>query len=161
MNIYLIRHGKAEPGGISKKDFDRNLTADGIEILKTACAEWKRFIDGFDYIVSSPLNRAKQTAEIIEREFKPKNKLLLDKTLSPGSCAEDIIEIANSLKAEDIAFVGHQPDFSEIVSEFISYSGALVDFKKGMIAKVIFHGKAARTKGMLEFLIPTAAFKKK
>ncbi len=55
--------------------------------------------------------------------------------------------------------LGHEPDFSEHVSQLISNSGAKIDFKKGMIAKISFNGKAKLTRGVLEFLIPAKAYK--
>jgi phosphohistidine phosphatase SixA len=59
----------------------------------------------------------------------------------------------------DMAFVGHEPDFSEHVSNLVSSSGVRIDFKKGMIAKIGFDGKVRIGRGVLEFLIPTKAYK--
>ncbi len=86
-------------------------------------------------------------------------KLLVDKRLKSGSHIDDVIEIANTLDGEEIAFVGHQPEFSEHVSELISQSYAYIDFKKAAIAKINFYNKAKKGKGLLEFLIPPQIFK--
>ena len=159
MNIYLIRHGDAEKSSIGKKDFDRDLTASGITKLKTAVVNWKVLIDNFDYIISSPLVRARHTASLIAEVYEFKKEIILDKKLSPGSKTESLIEIANSLSGEEIAFVGHQPDLSEHLSNMISSKGAYLDFKKSAIAKISFYNKAHLGKGMLEFLIPANAYK--
>ncbi len=158
MNIYLIRHGEAVRADAGKKDFDRELTPAGELKTKTAAANWKYFIDNFDYIISSPLVRAIQTANIIAEIYGMKAKVITDKKISPGSKSESIIEIANSLDCKDIAFVGHQPDLSEHLSNFISAKGASVEFKKSAIAKISFSSKARLAKGILEFLIPASAF---
>ena len=159
MNIYLIRHGDAEKSSIGKKDYDRDLTASGITKIKTAAANWKALIENFDYIVSSPLIRAERTASTIAEIYGFKKDIIIDKKLSPGSKSESLIEIANYLSGEDIAFVGHQPDLSEHLSNMISSKGAYLEFKKGAIAKISFYNKAHLGKGMLEFLIPVSAYK--
>ncbi len=160
MNIYLIRHGDAEKAVIGKKDFDRELTSSGIAKMRNAVASWKNLIEKLDCIYSSPLKRTLQTAEIVAEEYENKSKIIVDKKLSPGCKAESIVEIANTEGREDIAFVGHQPDLSEILSDLISNKGAYIEFKKGAIAKVVFGNKAHLSNGTLEFLIPTSAFKK-
>ncbi len=160
MNIYFIRHGEAEKISINKKDFDRELTSNGKIRLKNAIFAWRNYIDPFDYLISSPLLRAKQTANLIAEHFEIKNDLIIDKKLTSGGDTEDIIGIANSLDAENIAFVGHQPDFSEHISKLISASFANIEFKKAAIAKVFFHNKVQLSQGVLEFLIPAGIFNK-
>ena len=158
MNIYLIRHGDAEKVSIGKKDFDRELTSSGRIKLKSAVLNWKNLIKGLDHIVTSPLARAVQTANVIAELYGAEDKIVIDKKLSPGSRTENLVEIANSLSGEELAFVGHQPDLSEILSDLISPKGSYVDFKKGAIAKVSFGNKAGVAKGTLEFLIPASVF---
>ena len=158
MNIYLIRHADAEKSSPSKKDYERKLTPEGISSIKAAVEGWKNLISSFDYIVSSPLKRAIQTAEIVAKAFHYKEEIATDKRIAGGN-TEDLIEIANSLDGKEIAFVGHEPDFSKHVSALISSSGSYVNFKKGMIAKISFENKARLAKGTLEFLIPARAYK--
>jgi phosphohistidine phosphatase len=158
MNIYLIRHGDAEKVSTGKKDFDRELTLPGRIKLKSAVLNWKNLIKEFNFIVTSPLTRAVQTANIIAELYGAGYNILIDKKLSPGSRTENLIEIANSLESEEIAFVGHQPDLSEQLSDLTSPKGAYIDFKKGAIAKVSFGNKVSIAKGTLEFLIPVSVF---
>ena len=148
MNIYLIRHADAEKSSPSKKDSERKLTPEGISSIKAAVEGWKNLISSFDYIVSSPLKRAVQTAEIVAKAFHYKEEIVTDKRIAGGN-TEDLIEIANSLVGKEIAFVGHEPDFSKHVSALISSSGAYVNFKKGMIAKISFENKTRLAKGTL------------
>ncbi len=160
MNIYLIRHSDAENSSPSSKDGERKLTKGGIEKIQKAAEGWKQIIPAFDFIVSSPLARALQTAESVAEVYKiPKSKILVDRRLKSGSNIDDVIEIANSLEGEEIAFVGHQPEFSEHVSELVSQTYAYIDFKKAAVAKINFYNKAKKGKGLLEFLIPPQIFK--
>jgi phosphohistidine phosphatase len=158
MNIYLIRHGDAERISLDKKDYDRELTPTGKIKLKSAVFNWNNTIKEFDFIITSPLVRAIQTANIIAEQYNASDKIVIDKKLSPGCDTGDIMEIANSLSGEEIAFVGHQPDFSEVLSDLISHKGAFIDFKKGAIAKISFDHKVKPADGTLEFLIPVSVF---
>jgi phosphohistidine phosphatase len=158
MNIYLVRHGDSEKASPAKKDFDRELTPEGVKNLKTAAEGWKKLIIKIDFIISSPFVRAVQTAEIIAKAFSLPNGIVKDKRIGSGSKTDDLIDLANSLDAEDILFVGHEPDFSKHVSTLISSSVAFIDFKKGMIAKISFDKKVKISRGTLEYLIPVKPF---
>jgi phosphohistidine phosphatase len=159
MNIYLIRHGDAEKISTLKKDSDRKLTQEGEQKLRNAAEGWKQLVPHFSQIISSPLARALQTAETVAQVYKFTGNIITDKRLLYGSKTEGLIDLANEIAGHDMAFVGHEPDFSDHVSHLISNSGANVDFKKGMIAKISFDGKVKMARGVLEFLIPAKAYK--
>ncbi len=154
MNIFLIRHGKAEPAFQTKKDIDRELTEDGINIIKRSVAFWKNRIISFDFIITSPFIRAVQTAEIIAELMNYKNDLIKDSTLSPGNITRSVIQLAKALDGDNIAFVGHQPDMSYHISTLVSNSQLNLKFSPVSIAKVFFDGKPKPGKGILEFLLP-------
>lgn len=159
MNIYLIRHGDAEKASALKKDSDRTLTPEGEQKIKIAAEGWQLLVPQFSHIFSSPLLRALQTAEIIAHVYKSSENIITDKRLISGNKTEALIDLANEMMGHDMAFVGHEPDFSEHVSRLTSNSGVKIDFKKGMIAKISFPGKAKISRGVLEFLIPSKAYK--
>jgi phosphohistidine phosphatase len=157
MNLYFIRHAEAGNKTIGIDDSERELTKKGIEQISKAVKGWKFFIDSFDIIVTSPYKRAVQTAKIVSKGYELKG-IFTDKRLEPGCRAEDIILIINEMKNENIALVGHEPDFSNSISSMISNSGATIDMKKGGIAKVSFPSKPRISGGVLEFLIPPKVF---
>jgi phosphohistidine phosphatase len=159
MNIYLIRHGDSEKISTNKKDTERKLTPDGEQKLKIAAEGWKLLVPQFSHIISSPISRALQTAEIIAQAYKFTGNIITDKRLISGNKTEGLIDLANEIMGHDMAFIGHEPDFSEHVSHLISNSVVRVDFKKGMIAKISFDGRAKMSRGVLEFLIPVKAYK--
>lgn len=158
MNIYLVRHGAAEDKKFSQKDYDRELTEDGRKKMAAAAKNWKNLIPEFGGLVSSPLIRAFQTAEIVKKAYGIKEGVIKDERLGPGSRTEDLVALINELGMDDVAVFGHEPDFSTHVSRLISNSGAMIDFKKGAIAKISFAGKARISAGTLEFLIPVKTF---
>jgi phosphohistidine phosphatase len=159
MNIYLIRHGDAERTAPGFSDFERELSKEGKLQLKKSAEKWKNLVDRFDYIISSPLTRAIQTAKIIADVFEYNNEIIKDERLGCGGDTQGLIEIADSLDGDELAFIGHQPDFSQHVSNFISPGLAHVEFKKAAIAKIYFHNRIQLSKGVLEFLIPPVILK--
>ncbi len=161
MNIYLIRHGDAEKASLNKKDFDRELTESGQVKIKNAAEGWTRIIPIFDEIITSPFIRAKQTAKLIADVFSHEKGIIIDNVMLSGSNTKDFIAVANSFEGENLAFIGHQPDCSDHLSNLISNSGLFVDFSKGMIAKISFNNKVRFSKGTLEFLLPAELFNKK
>ena len=64
MNLYLVRHGEAMGG---HPDSKRVLTNQGISSLKNSIKLWKQYFNRADFIITSPLNRTKQTGEIIKK----------------------------------------------------------------------------------------------
>lgn len=158
MNLFLIRHGDAEKSVFGQKDSERKLTEKGKDSTKIAAQNWKRIIPKFDYILSSPYIRAIQTAEIIASNFNYTDKLITDNKLSCGSRFENVVELVNSLEGTNIAYVGHQPDLSNHLSDFISSGTSKLDFGKSMIAKISFRNKAIKGGGTLIYLLPVELF---
>ena len=154
MNIFLIRHGKAEPASPAKKDIDRELTDEGKSIIKRSIGFWKNGIISFDFIITSPFKRAIQTAEIIAELMNYNNDLIIDSVLSPGGSTRSVIELAEVLNGGNIAVVGHQPDMRFHISSLACNSQVNLKFSPASIAKVSFKGMLKPGKGILEFLFP-------
>ena len=154
MNIYLIRHGEAEKTSGGKPHEERALTANGIEIIKTSLELWKKFIETFDIILSSPLKRAKQTAQIVSSVFKSSFEVAEEICLLNGGLTEDLLSIARSLDLNDIAMVGHQPDIGNHIATMIGSNDANFKIPPAAIAKIYFNERPVIGKGVLEFLLP-------
>jgi phosphohistidine phosphatase len=150
MNIYLIRHGEAECDGTSEKV----LTQNGRRNLECLIKYLDNFDIRLDYIVSSPLTRAQQTAEYFKKYLNNTNNIFSDNILSPGCSTEDIISLSISLDSENVAFVGHQPDMSRHLAKLISDSKANTSFAPGTTAKVFFDHRIIKGEGLLDFLVP-------
>ncbi len=160
MNLYLIRHSIAEKISPGSKDFSREITLEGKDLLIAAAKYWKRIIPGFDLIVTSPLVRAVQTSEIIADVFGYNREILKDNNLAAGAKTSDLIEILNAYNLENIACIGHQPDLSNHVSNFISPKGSVLHFPPAAICKIRFSGQTKFSLGELIYLIPPEIFKK-
>lgn len=160
MKIYLIRHGDAEQSSLTRRDFDRELTPHGIDKLEKTVHGWKNYIKHFDLLVSSPFKRALQTARIIADIYEMHDKLIVDDRVACGCRTEDILNIANSMGVEKIAFIGHEPDMSTHIASLISDAEINIEFKKAMIAKISFGAKARFSRGVLQYMIPSELFTK-
>jgi phosphohistidine phosphatase len=111
MEIYLVRHGKAEPG---PGDAARALTSDGRGAIGLVAARLGAMGVRVDRIDHSPLRRAVETAEILGRELG--GPLSEAPDLLPGS---DVLSVRRRLGAEDpgaIMLVGHNPFMEDLAA---------------------------------------------
>jgi phosphohistidine phosphatase len=110
---------------------------------------------GLDNILTSPLTRAFQTAEIVAEQLGLLDRMEIDDRLSPGFGRADLAEILNDHpRADSIMVVGHEPDFSMTIESLIG--GGSVVCKKGSLARVDLTG-AGFLSGELIWLIPPKA----
>ena len=141
MNLYFLRHGLAVEGDAFNyaSDAARRLTPKGKKNLRAVAAALRAMEPRLDMIWSSPLMRARQTAEIIAAKLKLKKRLALADELKPGGAAKKLVQKINELKSmpENILLVGHEPDFSEFISLFVTgQTGDGFALKKGGLAKL-------------------------
>lgn len=108
MRVFLCRHAKAHPG---EPDDLRELTGVGVEQARALGAALAARDDPPALVLSSPLRRARQTAEEIARATGA--PLSVAEQLAPGATVELLSE-ALSGEPGPVAVVGHQPDCSEI-----------------------------------------------
>jgi len=154
LNIYFIRHSIAEPADNKISDQDRRLTVEGKRILEYSAEYLKKYIDSIDIIISSPLYRAVETAEIIRKIFKVEKEIIKDYSLLNGRSTDELLLLAESLVMKNVAMVGHQPDISQHISKLISGSEAGLKIPPASIAKISFDGTPSLGEGVLEFLLP-------
>lgn len=135
--LYLIRHGvAAERGDAWPDDTQRPLTDAGVRRLRKTASGLTRIGITFDIILSSPLVRARQTAEILSAGLRPHPQIAVTETLSPGGAyAATIDELARHARRRRIALVGHEPGLGALAARLIGARQAL-EFKKGAIARI-------------------------
>ncbi len=154
MNLYLIRHSIAENISVDKKDFDRELTEEGKLIINKASQAWKNFINNIDIVLSSPLTRAVQTAEIIAENIQSKPKVIKDNNLGIGSRTSDLLDLLNGMDFKNVAVVGHQPDLSHHINNFCGTGNFNLAFPPAALAKIEFENSIKYAKGKLIYFIP-------
>jgi phosphohistidine phosphatase len=147
MIIYFVRHASAgEHLSNPKKDEKRPLDADGIE----QCGFIGRALAALnvqpDVVISSPLKRATQTASLIGNEIGYEAKLQLEPAMRPEASFADFRRLLDKYsKHEAMMVVGHNPSITDFLAKIIAKSGceALIDFKKGAVARVETERRAA------------------
>ena len=108
MRLFLIRHAKAHPG---EPDEARALAEKGVEQAKRLGVTLSLHPTPPAVVLTSPLLRARQTAEAISRATGA--ELRVDDRIGPGATAESVRSALAGLEGP-VAAVGHQPDCSEI-----------------------------------------------
>jgi phosphohistidine phosphatase len=133
MNLYVMRHGIAVDGGEwNGSDVDRPLTAEGVERTHAVVKALKENNElQVDEIWSSPLRRARETAEIAGKVLGLNVKIV--DQLECGASLTGLIRAAKTPPAR-LLTVGHEPDCGEIVADLIGDSGGSYPFKRAGIA---------------------------
>jgi phosphohistidine phosphatase len=129
--LWLLRHGEAVPHE-SKADFDRELTPRGERQSAAAGEALARLGLEFAACYTSPLVRARETAELACKQLNvtPEERDGIGKGFDLEQAGE---LLAAHSDGERILVVGHNPSFEQVV---LDLTGARVDFKKGGIAAV-------------------------
>jgi phosphohistidine phosphatase len=147
MELYFLRHGEADWPNWKKDDDERPLTKRGKKEMREVAAFLKRVKARPDLIVTSPLPRASQTAEIAAERLKIKSRE--DKLLSPGFRRDDLERLLKKYPEKSLMIVGHEPDFTETISELTG--GSLKLSKAGIVLVELNH---SWRNGRLLWLIP-------
>ena len=137
--LYLVRHGiAAERGKEWPDDSKRPLTHKGIARMREVASGLKDLEVSFDLILTSPLVRARQTADLLHQGLGGSIPLEETAQLAPGGRPADLIELLRTKKKIDrVALVGHEPDLGQLAAFLIGARAPLV-FKKGGVCRIDF-----------------------
>jgi phosphohistidine phosphatase len=162
MDIYLIRHAKAAVLGEQGIDTDaeRPLTASGETQARQLAETLQLRGVEFDCIVTTPLVRARRTAEILLQNWKGESvpELIVEEGISPECKPRKLGRVLRELQKERVAVVGHQPDLSNWAAWLIGSKKAYVDFAKGGAAYIAWEHQLKKGGGALVWLITPAWF---
>ena len=157
MNLYILRHAIAEERDSEKypDDSKRPLTDKGAKRMGRIAEGMLALGIELDVILSSSYTRAKQTAEIVAKEFGAESKLKFTKHLETGD-AEKLIDEINKLgKIANVLLVGHEPDLSELISVLLMGDTSLpLTMKKGGLCKLTVGNLKYGQCASLEWLVP-------
>ncbi|HEV2262655.1 MAG TPA: phosphohistidine phosphatase SixA [Candidatus Rubrimentiphilum sp.] len=151
MKVYFLRHGIAVDAAEWKGgDADRPLTDDGRKQLKKIAKALRDLDLGLNAIVTSPLLRAKHTAEIVAGKLGI--DVQEDERLSPEFDNPRLSELLQDHRdAQSILLVGHEPSMSTVIGKLVL--AAKIDLKKAGIALVDVPAPSSQS-GTLLWLIP-------
>jgi phosphohistidine phosphatase len=132
MILYLIRHADAVDKNQNLPDESRYLTIDGRSKIKKMRSRIAKHGPKPDLILTSPLVRTVQTAEILAEKLLRKNAVIASVLLQPGADIKQLIKYVNQLKDYDcIMIVGHEPLLSAFTMQLLDLRDNTFCFQKG------------------------------
>ncbi len=158
MDLYLVRHAIAHERDAEQwpDDGQRPLTSEGVERFAEAARGLRRLVPEVDVVLSSPLTRAWQTAELLAEHARWPSPVPCEALASGRTPDEALDAIREHAEADSAALVGHEPNLSELAAYLLTGDGAglAVVMKKGGVALLRFEGTPAPGAASLVWLLP-------
>lgn len=163
IEIYLMRHGIAADIGEAGvvRDADRPLTSDGRARLRHEALGMAELGLRFNLILSSPLLRCRQTAEVVAETLELQGRVKILDALAPGRAfisgegqyAEIFLELG-ACQLDRVLLVGHMPDLAEIASWLLTGNRNLnIEFRKGSLCAIEVTSIPPRGPGLLRWMM--------
>ena len=163
MELLLVRHGIAADRDASEwaDDAGRPLTEEGIARFRKAAKGLGSLVPKVDALLTSPLIRAVQTANILHEVLGwpgPRERQELEPGTSPKELAGTLTAFAG---AEAVALVGHEPDLSELASYLLTGDGdaVAIELKKGGVISLGIDGAPEPGRAVFYWAIPPRALR--
>jgi phosphohistidine phosphatase len=153
--LYLVRHGVAEERGEAwPDDAKRPLTDEGMSRLRKVTRGLAELGVSLDAILTSPLVRARQTADILAAGLDPTPVVVTVDALAPGGAyAALVAELGKHARRTRVALVGHEPGIGELAARLIG-SRHPIEFKKGAVCRIDLDELPPNGPGDLRWLLP-------
>jgi phosphohistidine phosphatase len=174
MHLYLIRHADALPAGAlapgsdpgpSAAETSDPVAADAVRPLSDLGRQQCRALAGalqrqgirLTALVTSPLLRARQTAELLREHLPPPALDVVEcPELGPAGKRKKLTEFVRDLGGHAVALVGHNPDLSIYAGWLVGGKAAQIELAKAGAALVEFDGKVRKGGGMLVWMVTPA-----
>ena len=152
--LYLIRHGVAEERGHAwPDDAKRPLSEQGISRLRKSARGLARLGVSVDVMLTSPLVRTRQTAEIVAAALDPHPHVVIAESLVPGGTFPAVIaDLEQQARRPKIALVGHEPGIGELAARLVG-SRHPIAFKKGAVCRIDVNAIPPSAPGTLRWLV--------
>jgi phosphohistidine phosphatase len=156
VDVYVIRHADALPLGEQgiMEDAQRPLSDEGEAQVKRVAAGLQRLGIRLPMVVTSPLLRARQTGEILVREWAaPAPNLTVCEDLAPGGKRRKVARFLQDWGGDIAAVIGHQPDLGEWTAWLVGSSKAQLDLAKAGVAYIVCPDGPAKGGGVLKWMV--------
>lgn len=134
--LYLVRHAVAEEPEAGVADEERRLTRRGRKRFARLARRLAAAGMEIDLVATSPLVRARQTAELLAECIPSAPRIEVVAALAPPADWRALVEWTAQQDAASVAWVGHAPCIGRLVSLAIGDGSAAVRMQKGAIACV-------------------------
>ncbi len=160
MDLLIIRHGKAEPHGADGTDASRRLSKEGREKFQRGARGLLNLVPEIDGLVSSPLLRAVETAEIVAQAYAGRS---FERTpvLEPEREPKELAAWLAGRRESVLAIVGHEPLLSRAASWFLSgVNSAFIELSTGGALLLHFPGEIGGGRARLVFALTPKQLRK-
>ncbi len=160
MRLILIRHAPAEERTSARRDYERRLTVQGRRRMHVAARALKALVPDVSFVAASPMVRARQTAEIVARQYDAAEVLSLP-ALSPGSNPRAMLAWLKQQSPDaTVVAVGHEPGLGIMASWLLAKRRkSFLLFKKGAACMIEVAGEPATGAGRLVWLLTPAVLR--
>jgi phosphohistidine phosphatase len=161
IELYLVRHAiAAERGPKYPDDRLRPLTPAGSKKFSESVPGLRELGVVLDFVLTSPLVRARDTAALLSAGLKPKPGIAEIEALAPGGRHQAIVEAikTHAKRHRRLALVGHEPDLGELAAKLLAARGT-IEFKKGGVALIEVDGATPGGPGTLRWMLTPKALR--
>jgi phosphohistidine phosphatase len=161
--LFVLRHGEAGKSIPDLgKDTRRHLTVSGRQKIEKIAYGLKDSEINFDIIITSPINRARETADVVAEILKIKDRVENNDNLKPeGNRLELYRKISGSRQNASVLIVGHEPYLSSLIGDIIAANpNSHIALKKGGMAKIAITSFSPRISGELRWLLTPRQLRK-
>jgi phosphohistidine phosphatase len=155
VDVYLLRHAIAVNAAELPPGADPPLTEKGAKRLRKAARGLRRLGIKFDAILTSPLARAQQTAQIVADALGLEDRLSVIEALKPDSSAEELLSgLGDHANRASVLLVGHEPLLGDTASYLLTMKKNVninVALKKGGLIRIEVDSLPPRNPGTLHF----------
>jgi phosphohistidine phosphatase len=156
-DVLLVRHAIAADRDASRwpDDRERPLTREGRRKFEKAAEGLRAWIPQVDRLITSPLTRAAQTADILTTVAKwPRAEQ--SEALAPDGSPDSVLAVLRAQRAPIVALVGHEPALSVLARTLLVGTGDLpsLEFRKGGVCQIRFESTVRAGRGNLIAFVP-------
>jgi len=157
MDLWLLRHAKAQDVTASGQDDERALTSEGAARAALVARGLALLAPSIEVVLSSPYRRARETAEAAARALGVEG-VIESSALEPGQAASEVLRQLSASPWSRVLLVGHEPLLGSVVG-LVAFGDADrgVPLKKAELARLSWTAGGA---GRLEALIPAGLLEK-
>lgn len=156
-----MRHGAAEGPESGKPDSERQLTPEGKKSIRESLPGLANLVGGLDFILTSGLTRAVETASIVGEYFGALEFIEQVPGLSAAGQEESVTRQLNKLIGkENVLVVGHMPFLGELSRYIVKNLEEDPDFKKGSVARIYIKGFPGPGEGVLKWIMTSDELRK-
>ncbi len=163
MDFFVLRHaeaGKRLPA--RARDAERSLTAQGTEELEDVARALSRLKIRPDHIISSPLKRSRETATIVAKALRGRDRVEIWDELKPEGSKQELYARLSRLKPESVVLcIGHEPYLTQAINDLMGHqTPPRIVLRKCGLARLSIRAFNPKAEGELRWLLTPKLLKR-